>query len=202
MEKERENISEAAEGRSEETGQRKRHRVSKVWDHFKLRKKEKSVQCVYCKSELAYHNSTTSMLQHLNRKHPVYACTSSPSGLDPSTSQSQRRMDSYVWTAASRSTEAAELTDSILNMIVTDMRPLSMVEDEGFQRMISTFNPRYTLPSRTYFMKIMEKKYEDIKGKLTNTLKETDSIALTTDIWTSVATEAYLGVTCHFLGKD
>ncbi|XP_040261635.1 E3 SUMO-protein ligase ZBED1-like [Bufo bufo] len=111
-------------------------------------------------------------------------------------------MDSYVWTAASRSTEAAELTDSILNMIVTDMRPLSMVEDEGFQRMISTFNPRYTLPSRTYFMKIMEKKYEDIKGKLTNTLKETDSIALTTDIWTSVATEAYLGVTCHFLGKD
>ena len=27
-------------------------------------------------------------------------------------------------------------------------------------------------------------------------------VALTTDIWTSVATEAYLGVTCHFLGDD
>lgn len=80
-------------------------------------------------------------------------------------------------------------------MIVTDMHPLSMVEDEGVQRMISTFNPRYTLPSRTYFMKMMERK------KLKKTLKETDSIALTTDIWTS-ATEAYLGVTCHFLGQD
>uniref|UniRef100_UPI003AAD97D9 E3 SUMO-protein ligase ZBED1-like n=1 Tax=Centroberyx gerrardi TaxID=166262 RepID=UPI003AAD97D9 len=87
-------------------------------------------------------------------------------------------------------------------MIVTDMRPLSMVEDEGFEKMISTFNPRYALPSRTYFMKMMEKKYEEIKGKLKNTLKETDSITLTTDIWTSVATEAYLGVTCHFLGED
>lgn len=41
-----------------------------------------------------------------------------------------------------------------------------------------------------------------IKGKSKNTIKETDSIALTTDIWTSVATEAYLGVTCHFLGED
>ncbi|XP_042343871.1 E3 SUMO-protein ligase ZBED1-like [Plectropomus leopardus] len=87
-------------------------------------------------------------------------------------------------------------------MIVTDMRPLSMVEDEGFQKMISAFNPNYALPSRTYFMKMMEKKYEDIKGKLKNMLKETDSIALTADIWTSVATEAYLGVTCHFLGED
>ncbi|CAJ1068387.1 zinc finger BED domain-containing protein 1-like isoform X2 [Xyrichtys novacula] len=82
------------------------------------------------------------------------------------------------------------------------MRPLSMVEDEGFQKMISTFNPKYTLPSRTYFTKLMEKKYEEIKAKLTNILKKCDSIALTADIWTSVATEAYLGVTGHFLGED
>lgn len=32
--------------------------------------KENIIVCVYCKMELAYHNSTTSVLQHLNRKHP------------------------------------------------------------------------------------------------------------------------------------
>ena len=78
-------------------------------------------------------------------------------------------------------------------MIVTDMRPLSMVEDDDFKAMISTFNPKYELPSRPFLTKKMEKKYESIKGKVKKALQETDSIALTTDIWTSVGTEAYLG---------
>lgn len=109
----------------------------------------------------------------------------------------------FAASKASGSTEqAAEFTDSILNMIVTDMRQVSIVEDEGFQKMISTFIPRYTLCSITYFMTMIEKKYEEVKGKLMNTIKETDSIALTTDIWTSVATEAYLRVTCHFIRED
>ncbi|KAL1277140.1 hypothetical protein QQF64_023813 [Cirrhinus molitorella] len=68
--------------------------------------------------------------------------------------------------------------------------------------MIATFNPKYKLPSRPFFMKKWRKKYECIKGKLKKALQETDSIAFTTDIWTSVATEAYLGVTCHNLGED
>ena len=97
---------------------------------------------------------------------------------------------------------AAELTDSILNMIVADMRPLSMVADSGFKAMISTFHPKYELPSRTFFTTQMEKKYEGIKCKVMQALQETSSVALTTDIWISVATEAYMGVTCHYLGKN
>uniref|UniRef100_A0A3B5A3U7 BED-type domain-containing protein n=1 Tax=Stegastes partitus TaxID=144197 RepID=A0A3B5A3U7_9TELE len=178
---------------------RKRQKLSKVWDHFQLNRKQSTVQCVYCKTELAYHNSTSSMLsnQLINNK-TNYTFFFFPSSKSPSGT-----LDSFVQTAPSCSTaQAAELTDSILNMMVTDMRPLSMVEDEGFQKMISTFNPKYALPSRAHFAKMMEKKYEDIKGKLKNTLTEIDGIALTTDIWTSVAAEAYLGVTCHFLGED
>lgn len=48
----------------------------------------------------------------------------------------------------------------------------------------------------------MEKKHEEITEKLKVVLKETECVALTADIWASVATEAYLGVTCHFLGED
>ncbi len=48
--------------------------------------------------------------------------------------------------------QAAVLTDSILNMLVTDMRPLSMVEDDGFTKMIHTLNPGYTLPDMLTFL--------------------------------------------------
>ena len=55
--------------------------------------------------------------------------------------------------------------------------------------MINAFITKYTIPSRTHFTNL-EKKYTE---KLKSVLKETEWVALTTDIWTSVATEAYLG---------
>ncbi|KAM7399171.1 hypothetical protein PAMP_018458 [Pampus punctatissimus] len=85
-----------------ESNKRKRQ---KVWDHFKLKIKDNIVVCVHCKMELAYHNSTTSMLQHLKRK---------------------------------------------------------TTRDK------------------------LDKKYVDIKDEMKKALQETDSVALTTDIWMSV----------------
>jgi len=99
--------------------------------------------------------------------------------------------------------QAAIVTDAILSMLVTDMRPLSMVEDEGFKKMVSILNPGYILPSRTHFTKLMERKYQEALQKIKSAINTTNSrMALTTDIWTSVATEAYLGITCHYIGND
>ncbi|KAJ8348900.1 hypothetical protein SKAU_G00274890 [Synaphobranchus kaupii] len=99
--------------------------------------------------------------------------------------------------------QAAVLIDGILNMLVTDMRPLSMVEDQGFRTMINILNPGYTLPARTHFTKLMERKYQKTFQEVKSAIKATNSrIGLTTDVWTSVATEAYLGITCHYIGDD
>ncbi|XP_049608369.1 E3 SUMO-protein ligase ZBED1 isoform X3 [Syngnathus scovelli] len=179
----------------------KRQRMSKVWDHFKLKKEDRKVQCVYCNAELAFHNSTSVMIQHLMRKHPVKVSSSSTSVADTSTSQ--RPPDCFGRPALSCTVEeAALLTDSILKMLVTDMRPLSMVEDEGFKKMISAFNPKYSMPDRSHFTSLMEKKHQQITEKLKTVLQDTESVALTTDVWTSVATESYLRVACHFVGED
>jgi hypothetical protein len=70
-------------------------------------------------------------------------------------------MDCFVHQAPSCTVqETAMLTESVLNMLVTDMRPLSMVEDKGFRSMISTFNPRYSMS-----YKRLEKKHRDIIEK-------------------------------------
>ena len=52
---------------------------SKVWDRFKPDTKANTVECIHCKTALSYHNSTSSTLQHLHRRHPVYAESGRPS---------------------------------------------------------------------------------------------------------------------------
>lgn len=98
---------------------------------------------------------------------------------------------------------AATLTDSVVHMIIKDMRLLSIVEDEGFRAMVKTFQPGYILPKRTCFTNMMEKKYEDEFQKVKLALSSSSTmVCLTTDAWTNVATEAYLGITCHFINDD
>ncbi|MGH0146677.1 UNVERIFIED_CONTAM: hypothetical protein FKN15_039620 [Acipenser sinensis] len=92
--------------------------------------------------------------------------------------------------------------NSIVNMILKDLRPISIVEGEGFRKFLELLEPGYQLPSRTFFTQMIEKKYigtmENIKAKL----KTAEKIALTSDIWTSLAIEAYMSVTAHFITKD
>ncbi|MEQ2216688.1 hypothetical protein XENOCAPTIV_020451 [Xenoophorus captivus] len=69
--------------------------------------------------------------------------------------------------------------------------------------MLKQFNPGYTIPSRTHFAKLLEKKYQATLVQVKATLSAMNSkIALTADIWTSVASEAYLGITCHNIGSE
>ncbi|XP_077370240.1 E3 SUMO-protein ligase ZBED1-like isoform X2 [Festucalex cinctus] len=98
--------------------------------------------------------------------------------------------------------ETAALTQSILSMIIKDMRPLAIVEGEGFKEMLTTFNQGYTLPSRCHFTSLMGEKFETSVQKLQNKLKAVKSkISLTIDAWTNMVTQAYLGVTCHFIDE-
>ncbi|XP_057208474.1 E3 SUMO-protein ligase ZBED1-like [Triplophysa rosa] len=137
------------------------------------------------------------MLEHLKRKLPG-------AGAGESSKKSSGPIDDFLLRRNSCTPQqAAALTESILNMMVKDMRPLSMVDGAGFREMVSAFHPGYILPSRTYITSLMEQKYEKTCQKVKETIQEGRSfIALTADIWTSLATEAYLGVTCHFITED
>ncbi|XP_053713114.1 zinc finger BED domain-containing protein 6-like isoform X2 [Synchiropus splendidus] len=197
-----------------------RAKTSKVWDHFTLNSSKTRITCSVCKMDLAYHGSTTTMREHLKRKHFGYLeeslCAKKSNSTNygfllerqPCTPQqvaahTDHALDGFVQMAPLCSTETAErCTDSILHMIVKDMRPLSMVEDEGFQEMIKVFNPNYSLPSKDSFKEMMESEYEGRKMALKSILQGAAGVALTTDVWTSVPAEAYLGVMCHFVGED
>lgn len=68
--------------------------------------------------------------------------------------------------------EASMFTNSIISMIVKDMRPLATVEGKGFREMVNTFHSGYTYPSRCHFTDLMEKKYVATMAKVKSELKK------------------------------
>lgn len=90
----------------------------------------------------------------------------------------------------------------VLNVIVKGQRPLSLVEDEAFRELLAYLEPGYTLPGRKHFTGALQTKYNEVCMKLSSLLSEIDYISITTDTWTSIATESYLTVTVHYVSKE
>ena len=88
----------------------------------------------------------------------------------------------------------------VLNMITTDLQPLSVVEDKGFRQLVHALDPKYTIVSRQHLtQKLLPAKYSEEKTKLLFDLGKADHVAITTDQWTSRANDAYTTFTAHFI---
>ncbi|XP_019744028.1 uncharacterized protein LOC109526890 [Hippocampus comes] len=106
----------------------RKRKVSAVWDHFDLVSSMK-VKCRICSTELSYVNkSTSSMLRHFRARHEHDEVANPP------------RI-----TAASRK---HALDQAVLNFIIKESQPLSIVESDGFRQLLRTLEPSYVLPSR------------------------------------------------------
>lgn len=91
----------------------------------------------------------------------------------------------------------------ILNLIIKDLQPFSIVEDEGFKELIAGFDSSYKLPSRTTLSRtLLPEKYNLVSEKIKLILQDATDITLTTDTWTSMATESYMSITAHFIDEN
>lgn len=57
-------------------------------------------------------------------------------------------------------------------MIIKDLQPYSVVEDDDFKNLIKLSYPKYDLPGRKYFVNYVNKVYEEKSEKLINKLKD------------------------------
>ncbi|KAL2081038.1 hypothetical protein ACEWY4_022891 [Coilia grayii] len=90
-----------------------------------------------------------------------------------------------------------ELDEALVNIIVKDLQPFSIVEDSGFRDFVALLDPSYTLPSRRALKNMVVHKYEEEKAKAA--MQSVEAVGLTSDMWTSINMEAYLAVTCHYV---
>ena len=86
-------------------------------------------------------------------------------------------------------------------MIALDCQPLSIVEDAGFVRLMSTLEPRYVVPSRKHVTDVVLPSI--MSGVTAEVVRELSSVkwfSFTTDIWsTEVSNDSLLSFTVHWL---
>ncbi|KYM97822.1 Zinc finger BED domain-containing protein 1 [Cyphomyrmex costatus] len=85
-------------------------------------------------------------------------------------------------------------------MILKDLQPLSIVEDEGFRRLLKILAPLYTVPSRMTITSRIDEKFVALSSIVKEKLTGIDNIVLTSDIWTDkYNSKSYLCLTAHFI---
>lgn len=71
-----------------------------------------------------------------------------------SSSSSQQTLETVVEKMrplARNSSRFQKITTKIGEFIATDYQPFSIVEDDGFRKLINFLEPRFKMPSRNYF---------------------------------------------------
>lgn len=95
------------------------------------------------------------------------------------------------------------ITNSIARYQVDDMRPFSTTESKTFRAMITECEQRYKFPSRTTFSEtVIPNMYKSVVTRVREEIGQAESVAWTTDSWTSRATQSYVTITAHFVNQQ
>ena len=71
----------------------------------------------------------------------------------------------------------------VIQHIAMDNRPFSIVEDEGFIRLMAHAQPRYKVPSRRFITELLEDEYDSVRKIIQAEVDSADSISFTSDGW-------------------
>ena len=188
-------------------GGKKRVNSSNVWEHFGFKLKDNGTildktkaVCKYCEAEIKYTGGSTSNLaSHYNNHHLILEKKSETSSGQASIDAAFSASKKYPKTSGRH----LLLQRKVAEYLVADMKPLSTVESPAFRNLCTSLDPKFDVPSKkTISNSVIPKMYAETKAKVANFLQENTGLAITTDGWTSIATQSYITMTAHFINKD
>ncbi|GES97438.1 zinc finger BED domain-containing protein 1-like [Rhizophagus clarus] len=96
-----------------------------------------------------------------------------------------------------------ELRQHLVNWLVCDSRPLSIVQNEFFHRFVDELDPRFNIPDVKLIKQIIHKAYNYAVPLLKEDLKNNAiKVSLTMDLWTSHNRKGYIGITCSYIDEN
>ncbi|XP_043357336.1 zinc finger BED domain-containing protein RICESLEEPER 3-like isoform X2 [Dermochelys coriacea] len=189
-------------------------RKSKVWNYY-TKLGDAYVECNVCKKQLSFHNSTTTMREHLVRKHSIRDTLLSQLKDDQASESDcmaqenmikrsrQMTPENYLYHAASCSEPRTDvILELVLEMIFRDLHPLSVVKDKGFGLLIGYLEPNFTLPSPIQLSSMLWHRYNVVKQHLERYLQTAQSIVICVEFWVSQPSQTYLTITANFIDGE
>ncbi|XP_041090485.1 E3 SUMO-protein ligase ZBED1-like [Polyodon spathula] len=199
-------------------------RKSKVWQYY-TQLSESHVECNVCKRQLSFHNSTTTMREHLVRKHSI---RDSPpqhigGGRPPARGPRGRRVQSDRGPGEEEARRVAHrprspaaqdsgkraglLSELILEMLFRDLHPVSVVEERGFRLLLGCLEPSFRAPPRSHLSGMLWHRHsvqrQLLQGYLRAGVGRGGAAVLCTDHWGVTGSgRGYLTISILFVDRD
>jgi hypothetical protein len=165
-------------------------RESSVWSHFD-KKPSYAPQHNGCRACSARYKSTTSVT--ILRKHLKTHQLEAP----------PRKRSVVTRENPFNQQEQQEHTKYLIRWLICDLQPFTTVENSYFREFINYFCPRYIVPERHQVKDFIINKFNTRRQKIINYLNQIEGkFSLTTDMWTSINRDAYLGITIHYVDSN
>src|SRR6266496_2828203 len=153
---------------------------AKVWKFFEKKEEtiidengdekiKKYIHCNVCKCYLFSTNFTTILARYLKSKHKE------------SYNELQKGLEELEFWPLEIQKEKHK---SLVNWIIVDQQPFTVVENQQFQNFVFSIQPRYKLPSRHFVKDMIVQKFTEAQVQINNYLQLLNSkISLTMDMW-------------------
>jgi len=162
-----------------------------VWHHFTKTQNHPNYPnqpvCKRCKAVFARKTAISTLRCHLNN-HKITA-----------PKRRQRSLHDYRNDAYTER-EQQERDNLIIRWIICDTQPFCVVDNNEWQDMISTFDPRYRFHNRHTIKDRIIKLYEETKEQVKSVISNIPGkAAFTSDMWTASNGTAFLSLTIHYI---
>lgn len=165
-----------------------------LFANYQLRRanKECDAYCFTCKKALKYYKSTSNIDDHIKAAH-----TEKPKDPGPVATRlkgGQTTMPAYM-------EQSHTFKWQLIRWVVLSLQSLSEVEQNSFGGMVRSLFPGVKIPSRRVLCEDIDMLAESARLRIAELVKHR-FCAITTDAWTSLATESYMSLTVHFITDD
>ncbi|CAB4428182.1 unnamed protein product [Rhizophagus irregularis] len=167
-------------------------KTSGVWQHYDII--EQNSKCKYCRKTYAKSTSTTILWHHYRKYHEKSSSNRAiQSTLKFSTQTSPPHPDEIM----------RKKTKSLMNWVILDLKPFSVVESESFIDLVKKLDPHYRLPSRHTIKRLIVKEFEQKRDIIRIFLQNLPfKVSLTCDIWSSIKMESFIAITIHYIDSN